>query len=85
MLQPAEVTFAGSTAVVHGERVEGTTKGGRSRTISLDRDTVAILREHRRQQAEERLAAGQLGTRVAAWSSQAAGMNRSTPTPWPRS
>jgi integrase len=38
--------------------VEGTTKGGRSRTISLDRDTVAVLREHRRQQAEERLSAG---------------------------
>ena len=54
----AEVTFGGSTAVVRGQRVEGTTKGGRSRTISLDRDTVAVLREHRRQQAEERLTAG---------------------------
>jgi integrase len=43
---------------VRGQRVEGTTKGGRSRTISLDRDTVTILREHRRQQTEERLAAG---------------------------
>src|SRR6516164_3822116 len=57
-LDAAEVTFGGSTAVVRGQRIEGTTKGGRSRTISLDRDTVAILREHRRQQAEERLAAG---------------------------
>ena len=57
-LDAAEVTFGGSTAVVRGQRVEGTTKGGRSRTISLDRDTVAILREHRRQQTEERLAAG---------------------------
>ncbi len=57
-LDAAEVTFGGSTAVVRGQRVEGTTKGGRSRTVSLDRDTVAILREHRRQQAEERLAAG---------------------------
>ena len=57
-LDATEVTFGGSTAIVRGERVEGTTKGGRSRTISLDRDTVAILREHRRQQAEERLAAG---------------------------
>ena len=57
-LDAAEVTFGGSTAVVRGQRVEGTTKGGRSRTISLDRDTVAVLREHRRQQAEERLAAG---------------------------
>jgi integrase len=57
-LDAAEVTFGGSTAVVRGQRVEGTTKGGRSRTISLDRDTVAILREHRRQQAEDQLAAG---------------------------
>ena len=29
--------------------MEGTTKGGRSRTISLDRDTVTVLRDHRRQ------------------------------------
>jgi integrase len=57
-LDAAEVTFGGSTAVVRGQRVEGTTKGGRSRTISLDRDTAAILREHRRQQTEERLVAG---------------------------
>jgi len=57
-LDAAEVTFGGSTAVVRGQRVEGTTKGGRSRTVSLDRDTVAVLREHRRQQAEERLGAG---------------------------
>ena len=61
-LDAAEVTFGGSTAVVRGQRVEGTTKGGRSRTISLDRDTVAVLREHRRQQAEERLAAGSAWT-----------------------
>jgi integrase len=57
-LDAAEVTFGGSTAVVRGQRIEGSTKGGRSRTVSLDRDTVAILREHRRRQAEERLAAG---------------------------
>jgi integrase len=57
-LDAAEVTFGGSTAVVRGQRIEGTTKGGRSRTVSLDRDTVTVLREHRRQQAEERLSAG---------------------------
>lgn len=57
-LDAAEVTFGGSTAVVRGQRIEGTTKGGRSRTISLDRDTVAVLRDHRRRQTEERLAAG---------------------------
>jgi hypothetical protein len=34
------------------------TKGGRSRTVSIDSETIAILREHHRQQAVERLAAG---------------------------
>lgn len=61
-LDAAEVTFGGSTAVVSGRRIEGSTKGGRSRTVSLDRDTVAILREHRRRQTEERLAAGSAWT-----------------------
>jgi integrase len=57
-LDAAEITFGGSTTVVRGQRVEGTTKGGRSRTISIDSGTVAILREHRRQQAAERLSVG---------------------------
>jgi integrase len=57
-LDAAEVTFGGSTAVVRGQRVEGTTKGGRSRPVSVDSETVTILREHHRQQAEERQAAG---------------------------
>ncbi len=61
-LDAAEVTYGGSTAVISGRRVEGSTKGGRSRTVSLDRDTVAILREHRRRQAEERLSAGSAWT-----------------------
>jgi integrase len=57
-LDAAEVTFGGSTAVVRGQRVEGTTKGGRSRVVSIDRETVTILREHRCRQAAERQAAG---------------------------
>lgn len=57
-LDAAEITFSGSTAVVGGQRIEGTTKGGRSRVISIDIDTVAVLRDHHRRQAEERLAAG---------------------------
>ena len=58
MATPFPVTFSGSTAVVRRQRVEGTTKGARSRTVSLDRETVAVLHDHHRQQAEERLAAG---------------------------
>jgi len=57
-LDAAEVSFGGSTAVVRGRRVEGTTKGGRSRVVSIDSETVEILRAHQRQQAEERQAAG---------------------------
>ena len=57
-LENAEVTFGGSTAVIRGKRVEGTTKGGRSRVVSIDRETVTILREHRCRQEEERQAAG---------------------------
>lgn len=57
-LDAAEITFGGSTAVVRGQRVEGTTKGGRSPVISIDGDTVTILREHLCRQAEERHAAG---------------------------
>jgi integrase len=45
-LEAAEVTFGGSTSVVHGKGVEGTTKGGRSRTISIDSGTVAARLGH---------------------------------------
>jgi integrase len=61
-LDAAEVTLAGSTAVVRGQRVEGTTKGGRSRTISIDSETVTVLRGHHCLQTEERQAAGSAWT-----------------------
>jgi integrase len=57
-LSAAEITFGGSTAVVRGQRIEGTTKGGRSRVVSIDSETVVVLREHQRRQDEERLTAG---------------------------
>ena len=47
---------------MRGHRVEGTTKGGRSRVVSIDTETVGVLREYRRRQAEERQSAG------TAWS-----------------
>jgi integrase len=59
-LDAAEVTFSGSTDVIDGERVEDTTKGGRSRVVALDAATVAIMREHRRRQLTERMKAGPL-------------------------
>jgi hypothetical protein len=36
-------------------------KNGRTRTVHLDVQTVAVLREHRRRQLEERLAASSWG------------------------
>ena len=57
-LEASEVTFSGSTDVIDGQRVEGTTKGGRRRIVSLDTGTVDIMREHRKAQRVERMAAG---------------------------
>ena len=54
----AEIRISGSAAVIGGTRIEGTTKSGRSRTVSIDAGTVQVLKEHRARQAEERLAAG---------------------------
>lgn len=48
----------GTAAVVEGQWVEGTTKGGNARTVTLDVGTVEVLRAHRAAQHVERLAAG---------------------------
>jgi len=61
-LDERAVTIAGSESVVEGQRVEGTTKGDRSRVVSIDAETVAIMREHRTGQLAERLKAGSLWT-----------------------
>jgi integrase len=57
-LDLAEIRITGSAAVIAGRRIEGTTKSGRSRTVSIDPDTVQLLRDHRKRQAEERLRVG---------------------------
>jgi integrase len=59
-LDAGELILTGSTDVIDGERVYETTKTGRSRVVSLDPGTVTVLREHRRRQVTERLAAGPL-------------------------
>ncbi|HET7477077.1 MAG TPA: tyrosine-type recombinase/integrase [Dermatophilaceae bacterium] len=51
------VRLRGTVSVIKGQRVEGTTKGGRERTVSIDRGTVAVLREHQQRQGAEREAA----------------------------
>ena len=57
-LARAEIRISGSAAVVGGTRIEGTTKSGRSRTVSIDAGTVQVMMEHRARQVEERLTAG---------------------------
>jgi hypothetical protein len=57
-LDGGEVRITGSAAVIAGQRIAGTTKSGRSRTVSIDAETVQVLRDHRKRQAEERLRVG---------------------------
>ena len=56
-LDLGEVRITGSAAVIAGQRIEGTTKSGRSRTVSIDAETVQVLRDHRKHQAGEIAAA----------------------------
>ena len=57
-LDGKKITITGSTAVIGGERVNGTTKSGRTRVVSIDDETVAILRQRKADQAAEQLKAG---------------------------
>jgi integrase len=53
-----KITITGSTAVIAGERVNGTTKSGLAGVVSIDEETVAVLRQHRADQAGDQLYAG---------------------------
>jgi integrase len=57
-LDGKKITITGSTAVIGGERVTGTTKSGRTRVVSVDDATVAVLRQHRADQAADQLRVG---------------------------
>jgi integrase len=57
-LDAPQIDITGWAAVIAGKRIEGTTKSGRSRTISLDADTVQVLKDHRKRQAQDQLTAG---------------------------
>jgi integrase len=52
------IRFEGSTGVVDGERIDGTTKGGRSRVVGIDWGTRLVLEKHRLAQAADRELAG---------------------------
>lgn len=57
-LDGKKITINGSTAVIGGERVNGTIKSGRTRVVSIDDETAAILRQRKADQAAEQLKAG---------------------------
>jgi integrase len=57
-LDAQRIDITGSTGVVAGERIEGATKSGKSRSVSIDDDTITVLREHRKAQAAEMLLVG---------------------------
>ena len=57
-LDGKKITITGSTAVIGGERISGTTKSGRTRVVSIDDATVAVLRQHKADQAADQLRAG---------------------------
>ena len=42
-LDAKKITITGSTAVIGGERVNGTTKSGQTRVVSIDDETAAVL------------------------------------------
>ena len=48
------IWIRGATVIVRGRRVEGTTKTGRVRRVSLDPGTAQVLHEHAERQAKER-------------------------------
>ncbi|MEV0626889.1 tyrosine-type recombinase/integrase [Nonomuraea wenchangensis] len=58
-LDKPQIHITGTAAVLDRQRVEGTTKSGRSRVVSLDPSTVRVLKAHRARQDEERLRLGE--------------------------
>lgn len=81
-LDGKQVAITGSTAVIGGQRIDGTTKSGRTRTIGIDEETVMVLKEHQQAQADEQGAWVRLGVATSAgMSSHRAGATRCTRTP----
>ena len=57
-LDAAEIRFEGSTSVVDGKRIDGSTKGGRSRVVGIDQGTAKVLEKHGLAQEADRALAG---------------------------
>lgn len=58
-LDKPQIHITGTAAVIDRQRVEGTTKSGRSRVVSLASTTVKVLKAHRARQDEDRLKVGE--------------------------
>lgn len=58
-LDTPQIHIKGSAAVIDRQRVEGTTKSGRSRVVSLDAGTVKVLKAHRARQDADKLKLGE--------------------------
>lgn len=56
--ESAEIQFEGSTGVVDGKRIDGSTKGGRSRVVGIDQGTMRMLEKRRLAQEADRALAG---------------------------
>ncbi|MFI7147305.1 tyrosine-type recombinase/integrase [Nonomuraea sp. NPDC050022] len=57
-LDGRQLTIIGSAAFVDGKRIEGTTKSGRKRIVSLDEQTIQVFRDQKKMQAEDKLKVG---------------------------
>ncbi|YCK33246.1 site-specific integrase [Actinomadura sp. ATCC 39365] len=57
-LEGRQITIRGSASFIDGKHVEGTTKSGRKRVVSLDARTVQVFRAQRSQQAADKLQLG---------------------------
>ncbi|MGP3934237.1 tyrosine-type recombinase/integrase [Nonomuraea sp. KM88] len=57
-LDAKELVIRGSASFIDGARVEGTTKSGRKRIVSLDDGTITVLRNQHKMQAADKLKVG---------------------------
>ena len=66
-LDDKKITITGSTAVIAGERVNGSTKVGRTRVVSVDDETVAVLCQRRARPSRRAAQGRRLLARDQAW------------------
>ncbi|MEU0566478.1 site-specific integrase [Nonomuraea sp. NPDC005983] len=57
-LDGKQLDISGSASFIDGERIEGTTKSGRKRIVSLDDGTIQVLRNQHKMQAADKLKVG---------------------------